>query len=298
VADRRWGWVRRGAWGGAAIGLIAALLCCAGIPTYLFTMRSLACTARSASGAVEPDWCAGWGRRVDPASTGPVFGLHERAAVYTINLVMAAGGTVAGFPEVAGETLALGWRSQPIEGTVSSRRARCRMGAERWTRVRSSDFAMRSPAVRRAVSLLAARAHGLTEGQTRKLGGVYVEFPAEGGSATDVYQHLVERDSLRVVLALFVPDGAVTATARQEGATTWLDVVWEGGIHYPAGSAFVTGHEAVPVLLDESVFCAMQMDGAFVPYKQQWHWTLAVDDPRLTSQTIERGWFEAWWAGR
>jgi hypothetical protein len=214
-------------------------------------------------------------------------------AIYGLNLVMAAGGTVAGFPEVAGETLALGWSSREMTGTIAERRKACKLGSESWTRESYSDFAMRSPAVRRTVSRLASRAHGLTDGQTRKLSGAHVTFPVTGGSATAVYDQMVHNDSLRVALALFVPDGAVTGVARREGEVTWLDLTWEGGIHYPVGSAFDTGIPMVPVVLDESVFCAMQMDGSFVPFKQKWHWTLALDDPRLDKKGPNHGWFEA-----
>ena len=62
-------------------------------------------------------------------------------------------------------------------------------------------------------------------------------------------------------------------------------MAWDAEIYYPSGPAFSS---RIPTLLgpvelrlDESLFCGMQMDGAFVPYRMTWEWTIPADEPRL-----------------
>ena len=272
-----------------ALGILVLFVWNVSLREYAQETRRLGCLVRVAQG-IGTMGCDGVDlARAAGDRTGPLFTWRERQGIRGFNVLLALGGELTGFDEVAWETLALDFASDPgvRDATLRARRRLCRPGAASGGPQQSKrdDFAMASPAVRRAVSTLAGRAAGLGEGQELRLGPVPVPFGGAGGGNNTVYSRFLAADSTRVALALYVPDGAISGRARREGGTTWLDLAWTGGIYYPAGPAFSfpvpTLLGKVDVRVDESLFCGLQMDGAFVPYGMTWEWTVRADDPRL-----------------
>lgn len=270
-----------------------------GIHEYSRESWRLSCIAWAASGAQAPGRCAqiGLPPRLDvPASerallTGPVFTRRERLEVRGLNVVMAVGGWFVGFREVAWETLVL---DEPREDaaelraqTFAARRGLCSQATvePRATHRRRSSFAMRSPRVRATVASLARQAEGLAVGQEMQLTGKTVRWSTGQGGNNDVYTHLLKTDSVRVAFALLVPGAPIGGTASASRRRTRLDLEWTGTISYPPNAFFEhpvpTLAGPVSVLLDEGVFCGLQMDGVFSPYEVTWHWTVDADDPRL-----------------
>ena len=105
------------------------------------------------------------------------------------------------------------------------------------------------------------------------------------------------------------PDGHLHLEAQYGADGPQFDVMWEGSIVYPHNSRFrfalptiwqhpalqnYTGiKEEIPLLVSESVFCGMTMDGAMNVYTQRWRTKIAVDDPRLSKEGQEES--EASW---
>ena len=198
-----------------------------------------------------------------------------------------------------------GGRTPPdiLDLPLRARRKLCRVGGISPTkeRVGKSDFPMASLRVRAAAALLASRARGreLKPGQSVDLGRAKISWKTGKRGNNDTYTELLRHDSLRVALALLVPDGRLEGTAREEEGRVLLDFTWSGSIFYPPNSAFVanipTFFGTRRVLVDEGMFCGLQMDGVFTPYRQTWQWRFQLDDPRLgPSQDTEakHTWFE------
>jgi hypothetical protein len=196
-------------------------------------------------------------RRKDAAT----LTFRDRLGVYGLNAVMGAGGWLAGFPEVAAETLALAWPGAP---------------ARSW----SSDFAMGSPrvraVVREALSALPAAPNG-TE----------VDLPARRVSWPS-YGH--DEDSMRVALALNSPFW-LRGHARRTGATWTIQLAGTAAVAYPRRFLLPLGvlRDGQPWGLDEGLFWDLQQAGWLHPYTAEWRWAITSDDPRLADPVhVER----------
>jgi hypothetical protein len=220
--------------------------------------KAMSCRVRLSNGSDRT--CAG---HPAPRDGEAVFTTRQRLAVRWANFHMAIGGALVGFPEVARETLELAHR-----GTEASERARqaeplvkrrrlCRGGAATGDPlVLESDFAMASANVRRIVRRLAK---DTPVGESRSAPHVI-----RGGYANP-------DTTWRVALALLVPGAKITVRRTADR----VDVEWRGSIQYPAASAVrVPLLFGGPLVLDEAVFCGMQMDGAFVPFEMVWKWSV------------------------
>jgi len=276
------------------------------LPEYAAEARRLGCVARGAFAGQEPplrmpDWCGAPRSYRRPADdTGPVFSTREHLAISGFNLVLAAGGALSGFPEVAWETLALNFVDEPIEELsnlpLRNRWRRCQPGASRGVEPlrRESDFAMASPTIRSAVASLAARAAQHHSPGPLELGRVAVRWPQRSGSTNALYRHLAREDSLRTALALWVPGAHLTGQASDTDQGTRLDLQWQGEISYPVKPAFrfrldtLIRSEPVVVVVDEGIFCGAAMDGWFTPYPLQWSWSIMLPDERLTPENLSR----------
>lgn len=187
---------------------------------------------------------------------GPeAFDRRDLAAIWGLNLGMAAGGFAVGFPEVACETLLLATPGPEVRDF-------------------HGDFAMRSPRVRRAVAAMAADVRAGRAPARRR-----VDWPS----------YAEPDESLRVALALNAPlylDGAVTDDGR-------LAVLGSAEIAYPRRARLrfgrLLGRELV---LDEGLFWVLQERGWFDVYVARWHWTVALDDPGLEDTRPRHTWFE------
>jgi hypothetical protein len=185
---------------------------------------------------------------------------RDLAAIWTLNLVMAAGGWLAGFPEAAGETAGLVFRG-PDE------------------RVHRSDMAMRSPTVRRAVArgFAAAAASG-----SEDLG-----LPAQ----RIVFMYDPDRESLRAALAL---NPLLLAGRVVRAGQGWrADLQATVQVAYPRRAVLrlrdVRGRSLV---IDEGLFWALQQRGWLHPYVATWQWSVWSNDPRLAD--LERPIRVAW----
>ena len=294
-----WPTARRLPLAGAAVMLAGlAAIPLVGLPEYAAGINALHCRtlgfeARRGSPDCDPEDVA-QGEQIARAG-GPLFSARERLAVHGFNHLLALGGLAAGFPEVAWEAAAMSWTADPLPpgATAADRRAQCtERAAVGPGRERRSDSPMRSPAVRRAVAAAAAKL-GQEPGSTREAGEVHF---TRGGADNAGYVRALSEDSLRVALALEVPDSRLSLTRRVDGD---LDVVWRGTISYPLGDyafalPFPTVRGTRVLRVSETVFCGMQMDGAMNPYPLVWRWSLSPDDPRLGAlrDTPERTWAE------
>lgn len=295
-----------------------------GLVEYGQHALALHCRALGFAGATELRSCKSHARgehkRGRRHRSGPLLSPIERAGVHGFNLLLAAGGTLAGFPEVAWETLYLSFASDPTAQGMSaqpkdSRKRQC-VGGKRVQRVDTSeddgDFLMGSSTVRRLLARHVKRARSLPAGKCKLAHRGKLVFRGSGGGNNSYYASLLKTDNLRVPLALVVNDGELTVTACGAEQGGYLDLRWTGTISYPVKAKFelplptiwqlpglrsVTGIKSpYPVYVSEGAFCAMAMDGAMNPYTQVWVTRVEVDDPRLTTKGIKessRGWFES-----
>lgn len=250
--------------------VVASLTCMVGATLGVLQLtaelNTLSCRVRRAL-PKSPKRC----REVpSPRDREAIYSARQAAAIRWANLHMALGGYVVGFREVARETLELDFRAteqtrRRRERPVAERLAFCRAGAATGEPlVRDSDFAMESRNVRRIVAELVDET---PLGETRRAPHVI-----KNGYANPYTTY-------RVALALLVPDATLSVT-RLDANT--VDVEWRGGIQYPPASAFTLPLPiGAPFVVDEAVFCGLQMDGDFVPYTMVWRWTLDAKDPRL-----------------
>jgi hypothetical protein len=169
---------------------------------------------------------------------------RQRAAVSGLNLYMGVLGYPL-FPEVARETLWLTRGHTDVSGLTKSQiRARCKGAVKTPVIRRRSDFILRDKVAKRA----AKRAWKTRTSQRLRWSG---------------YE---DADSVRVALALWVPDARVTRKGDQ--------LIASATIQYPASAPlFVsvpTLFGRVKVGLDEGVFCKMQKQGYWNPYRVEW----------------------------
>lgn len=181
--------------------------------------------------------------------------LRDRLGVYTLNLAMAAGGFVAGLPEVALEALLMSWRG-PAE------------------RAFESDFAMRSVVVREAVV-------GFF-GDLRAERGVEAVLPVR-----QVSWRSYDQDSPRVSLALNGPLRLSGRAVREQGG--WrLDLEGAVECRYPRYARLTLMRVGGQTLaLDEGLFWALQETGWLHPFTARWRWTVREGDPRLSDRRPE-----------
>lgn len=289
-----------------ALSFVAGLIAIPviGLPEYIETTNHLHCRALGFQGAEAPSDCTlpdlerG---RVIARSGGPLYSRREQLGIHGFNHVLAIGGLLAGFPEVAYETAKMSWVPDPVEGGATAAKARARVGQCRESAelgelvVLESELPMRSNVVRRALAR-GVDTLGERPGSTKDLGEVHF---AGSGRNNEAYLHSLKSASLRVALALEVPDSRLHLTRRETGQ---IDVAWRGSISYPPGHfAF---EAQVPTLagmrilrVSETILCGMQIDGAMNPYPLEIRWALYPDDPRLHPPEVdqnERTWLE--WA--
>jgi hypothetical protein len=185
---------------------------------------------------------------------GPTgFSTTDKLGIYGLNIVMGLGGLIAGFPEVAQETLCL-----TVEGPS--------------TRTWHSDFAMRSPKVRAGVRQLAAvaEAHGDDENPLT-LPTMHIAWSA----------YSMKLDSARVALALNSPF-ELGGTAHREGAGWRLELVGRAKAEYPRRSVHhLFSLDGKSIELDEGLFWVLQESGWLHPYFAEWRWSVLSKDPRL-----------------
>ncbi|HUB08749.1 MAG TPA: hypothetical protein VMB50_17205 [Myxococcales bacterium] len=198
-------------------------------------------------------------RRKDAAT----LTFRDRLGLYGLNAVMGAGGWLAGFPEVAGETLALAWPGPPV-------------------RTWSSDFAMGSPRVRSALGKALAALPPSPEGTEVELATLRIAWPT----------YSRDEDSMRVALALNSPfflGGRARRTGQGRG---WVvDLTGTAVVAYPHRFFLPLGvlPDGQPWGLDEGLFWALQRAGWLHPYTAEWHWTIDGDDARLADPAhVER----------
>jgi len=174
----------------------------------------------------------------------PELNARQRAAVSGLNLYMAVFGYPL-FPEVAQETLWLTRGHTDVSGlSKAKRRARCKGSLKVPVIRRQSDFILRDAMARKA----AKRAWKTRIPQRLRW---------------DSYE---KADSKRVALALWVPDARVTRKGDQ--------LVASGTIQYPSSAGMFwsvpTLFGRVKVGLDEGIFCKMQAQGDWNPYRVEW----------------------------
>lgn len=198
-------------------------------------------------------------RREGPDS----LSFEQRAGIFGLNAVMGMGGYVAGYPEAGKETLLLS-----VPGPA----------VRHW----GSDFALRSPRVRRAVGSMVAEADA-ADGDSVQLSPVSVSWP----------QYAFGQDSLRVALALNSPL-EITGTASRVDDRWRLDLVGSARVEYPKrGRVSLLGNvHGKEIALEEGLFGALQEVAWLYPYTARWSWTVYSDDPRLTSPRPEISWRE------
>lgn len=222
---------------------------------------------------------------------GPLFSTRERIGIHGFNHMLALGGLLVGLPEVAAETLWMSWAPDPRGDTTAlgfaERRHQCNAGTGdpnndahlSSLQIWRSDLPMRSPKLRKFVADGRKRL-GTAPGSTLNLGEIH--WSTGGPNGLDGYASAFEQDSLRVALALEVPDSRVGLRRQEDGR---IEATWEGTILYPGlDIGFNLG---IPTLwgpknlrVSETIFCGMQMDGAMNPYPLRYVWLLE-DEPAI-----------------
>ena len=239
------------------------------------------------------------------------------SSLFVLNLLMAAGGMLSGFNEVAFETIQLA-RTEAVNDVQqldrSERRKQCTESAKIPTQVtvRYSDLLLRSSTIKRILSSKQSVSETVTPGNPKRFAPEPIVFSgASVGTANSTYVSLAQEDTIAVHLALLVPDGQLVIEASSKQGVPTYSVLWKGKIFYPSNAQFEFDIPTIwqqpvlqpytnttspfPLLLSEAVFCGMQLDGEMNPYQQQWKGEIEVSDPRLseTEKNIpERAWSE------
>ncbi len=268
--------------------------------------------------SLQPD-AFGKGLRHDD---GPIFSTVEHIGVHGFNLMLASGGFVVGLPEVAWETLYMSFAKDPVDSGVvneskSVRQKQC-LGGERAQKKSVSrgngDWMFTSSTMRKLVAKNTKRASKVSAGNPKKFSPKPVVFKTDVNHGTNdnaYYGALMAKDNLRVPLTLVVPDGTLHQEAYVGSEGPVIDVKWKGTISYPPNAQFKFDIPTVfqlpiinkltkqtsnfPLMVSESVFCGMTLDGAMNVYTQEWNSTIAVDDERLSEQgknESQQGWIE------
>lgn len=181
------------------------------------------------------------------------FSMSDTLGVYGLNVIMALGGFVAGFPEVATETLSL-----------------CSQGPP--TRIWYSDFAMRSPKVRAEIHKLIEFADNQGKGEN-PLTLPMTRIAWNGYS--------MRSDSARVALAVNSPF-ELGGTAYREGAHWRLELIGRARVEYPHRSVLpLFSLDGERIEFDEGLFWALQKNGWLHPYVAEWRWSIRSNDARL-----------------
>lgn len=180
------------------------------------------------------------------AGGAPALNFSNKVAIYGGNIVMAAGGYLLGMPEVAKETLLLGFPGEKV-------------------RRFDSDFAMQSPRVRAALEpFINSLANYPPETQV-------VEMPA---IVIDWSHGEYVGDDRRVALALNA--FTVTAKAYREPERWRIECRGTVAIKYdpnqqPTRLLNLFGLE---IVIDQSLYWGLQEAGWLHPYTAAWHWTI------------------------
>ena len=123
----------------------------------------------------------------------------------------------------------------------------------------------------------------------------------------------MEETGFKAPITLVVSDGALHIEAYQEsGQEPYFDITWKGTISYPAHAQFtfniptiwehptLSPHTNItgpfPILISESIFCGMTIDGAMNPYTQLWKTRVPVSDSRfgaVEKGQSKHGWIES-----
>ena len=259
---------------------------------------------------------------------GMLFSTRERLAVHGFNSILAAGGLMAGLPEVAWETLRMSFSPEPLKKPMAAQARKTRIaqckGGGRGTQTHpeavskgNGDFLLDSSTIRRMVAAKAGATKRLPPGKERRWPARKVQFkaPKQTNAAPNdnksYYGALMRSDNLKAPITLVVPDGKLHLKGINSGDEPIFEVKWSGTISYPPNAYFefplptvwglpginrLTGvKKPFPVVLSEGIFCGMTIDGAMNPYRQEWATTIAVSDPRLTPkgrQQSVHGWIE------
>lgn len=244
----------------------------------LGVLAALAATAFVTVESAVPEWTqqvTDLAVRVKRAETraphSTLYTPREVLAVRWFNANLAAVGWLLGMREVAWET----WKLDAIATPENAAKTRAKSWSERADLcrgaknnpelpvvVRASDFPMDSADTREAVHYLIQRTR---EGQER-----WVELDWES------------LNPIHVTLALNVPDSRLWG----HRAGDFIELRWTGTIAYPPDiiATFEVPRlfgEPTRMVLNEAVFCGMQMDGAWMPYRLEYHWQISITDPRV-----------------
>ncbi|HIK09036.1 MAG TPA: hypothetical protein IGS52_02010 [Oscillatoriaceae cyanobacterium M33_DOE_052] len=180
-------------------------------------------------------------------ASGPrALNFPNKVAIYGGNIVMAAGGYLLGMPEVAKETLLLGFPGEKV-------------------RRFDSDFAMQSPRVRTALEpFIHSLAHYPPETQV-------VEMPA---TVIDWSYGEYLGDDRRVALALNA--FTITATAYREPQRWRIECRGTVAIKYDPNQqpTHLLNLLGLEIVIDQSLYWGLQEAGWLHPYTAAWYWTI------------------------
>ncbi|MFA0083663.1 hypothetical protein AB4383_16760 [Vibrio breoganii] len=198
---------------------------------------------------------------------------REQMGTYVLNIAMAAGGYVAGYKEVAFETIQLAVTPKNAgfdSYTISQRKNQCIASK---AHVEYTEISEALPEFFLSASYMKDKINNTKD--TSSTTGI-TSKNINGTSNNGVYYDLMTKFNLRVPLALYVHGD----TFNIERHTDNIEVTWSGNIVYPYQAYFNMPLKwfIVPlpldtpeyVLLSEAIFCGMQMDGKMNPYKQVW----------------------------
>jgi hypothetical protein len=227
------------------------------------------------------------GRRARTHGTH-VYNLRQRMQIHSLNLIMAAGGWLLGFGEVAEETahLSLGGPIFPPLLTTKERLDRCRTGGESLETVKGdATFLLASPRVRQMVRAERRRLKG--RGGKGEMRG---RPQAIHWLDADSWLGVAQTESLRVALAVEVPDSTLQVSVRErEGRVPRVGLTWTGTIRYPPDLGIRLGMANGPQWwLSEAILCGAQADGALAPFRLHLSTELPADDPRLRPDGLPR----------
>ncbi len=249
-------------------------------PEYMQRSNEIGCEVRHLWGQ-ERSFCDDVEyERHDLADTGSVLSWREQIGIRWMNASMAVGGTLLGFEDVAYETMLLQTgstseiRERRASQTFGERRTQCEQGRATAERIVDAEG---------SIALQSSRARKMTARLARTL--------EDGQSASGRlrWRNYASRDQTwATTLALWVPQSEL----RVERSGKQLHTTWSGVILYPYSSQIAVTlprliGEPYRFALDEAMFCGAQLDGVFVPFRMNWHYDIADDDPWLTSEVGE-----------
>ena len=237
---------------------------------------------------------------------GPLFSTTEQIGVHGFNFMLAAGGFVAGFPEVAWETLYMSFAKDPSSVGMANEDKKTRIKQCSTPQVTSTasgngDVLLTSTTIRQILAKDVKTAKLAKDGSPKIFAPAAVHFDTtiphgQVHNNNSLYGNL--SDNIRIALALLVPNAELHVEGQYTPNGNILDVMWKGDIFYPSTPFFqfdiptiyqipalasLTGvRKKFPLLLSEGIFCGMAIDGAMNPYTQTWKIKVPVDDERLS----------------